>query len=549
MPAGTQREQLAAFATFLQTHTHLIEFGLRDFLPFVRNAASGLVAEAADARLAALKSRTWIARDPRPAAPTAFPLEARTFAGGKRAAAISADGKIAATASKEVLRIWRVEDGMQLHELAGHTREITDLALSPDGATGVSVARDATLRAWDFIAGACTQSVSVSGGYEGGYAEQVVLSADGRVVVTVNRYQVSVWDISTGTPRDLPRRAGHDPTSVALASDGRLALLAEHDCGQPPSSSIVSLWDLRSLTLLGKLVEGPGVSAVSMSADGRLGLTADWQARTLRVWDLRTGTCVRVLAGHSAAVTTGALTADGSMAVSGGLDGLRVWDVASGRCLREIEIDGGVLRVSITERAGFAVTVAFPRSARTPATPLWDLARGVGQAPAERHTCPVARLVWSPDGRRVASYAPPVILKGYQHPLIDDHAIRIWDAPSGACLERSSAPAEPIDLAFRSDGELTTSPARLNNPATPLSRTRDGRFVVRRAATATYPDPTLVLEDLTAGRIAATYVAGARVTAVSEILPDGRFVCGTGDGDVHFLHLVNGDASCPESLE
>ncbi|HUP38394.1 MAG TPA: hypothetical protein VNC82_23440 [Candidatus Limnocylindria bacterium] len=518
MPAASQRERLAAFATFFQTHTHLIEFGLRDFLPFVRNATSGIVSDAADARLAAMKDRTWIARDPRPPAPPEFPLKARTFPGGKRAAAISGDGETVATASGDVLHIWRAEDGRQMHELTGHTREITGLALSADGATCVSVAQDATLRVWDLIAGTCTRCLHVSDGY----ADHVVLSVHGRVAVTLHRYVVWIWDVSTGDCWLLPRPSDRGlPTSIALSTNARIVMLAHHDDEGSPSRSVVRLWDLRSLTPLATLVEGPVVGEVSMSADGRLGLTADWQARTVRIWDLRTRACLHVLEGHSAAVATVAVTADGKRAVSGGEDGLRVWDVATGHCLRAIPVEGGVRLVSITATADFAVTVAPHRQAKTPATPLWDLVRGIWQAPPERHTCPVARLIWSADGRHVTSYAPLVVLKGYEHPLADEHPIRVWDAESGGCIERRAELGESIER--RTAGSSTV----------------DGALLVRPAAAR--KDPTLMVEEPSSSRIAASYVAGSTVTALSEILPDGRFACGTWDGEVHFLRLVRGN--------
>src|SRR5262249_39304808 len=63
--------------------------------------------------------------------------------------------------------------------------------------------------------------------------------------------------------------------------------------------------------------------AVSASAD-----------RTVRLWDVPTGRCLRVLEGHQAAVTAVALSPDGRLALSGGEDRtLKLWRLATGRCL------------------------------------------------------------------------------------------------------------------------------------------------------------------------------------------------------------------------
>ena len=54
---------------------------------------------------------------------------------------------------------------------------------------------------------------------------------------------------------------------------------------------------------------------------------------TIRVWDLATGRCARLLEGHANTVRTVVLTPDGQYAVSGSEDGtIRVWDLPTGRC-------------------------------------------------------------------------------------------------------------------------------------------------------------------------------------------------------------------------
>ena len=55
--------------------------------------------------------------------------------------------------------------------------------------------------------------------------------------------------------------------------------------------------------------------------------------KTLRVWDLITGECLRTLNGHSGSVNCIAVTKDGRC-ISGSWDEtLRVWDIHTGKCL------------------------------------------------------------------------------------------------------------------------------------------------------------------------------------------------------------------------
>eukprot|EP00955_Chlamydomonas_euryale_P103546 365502-Chlamydomonas_euryale.AAC.4 len=58
---------------------------------------------------------------------------------------------------------------------------------------------------------------------------------------------------------------------------------------------------------------------------------------TLRVWDVRTGRCMREVPAHSDPVTAVDFSADGTLMVSSSLDGLlRLWDTQSGHCLKTV---------------------------------------------------------------------------------------------------------------------------------------------------------------------------------------------------------------------
>src|SRR5262249_59656701 len=61
-------------------------------------------------------------------------------------------------------------------------------------------------------------------------------------------------------------------------------------------------------------------------------------SNTVRLWDVETGRCLRVLEGHTDQVWSVALSADHRRALSGSNDcTVRLWDVETGRCLRVLE--------------------------------------------------------------------------------------------------------------------------------------------------------------------------------------------------------------------
>ena len=60
--------------------------------------------------------------------------------------------------------------------------------------------------------------------------------------------------------------------------------------------------------------------------------------RSLRVWDLKSGVCQRILEGHTDEVNSLTISPDGLRIISGGKDkSIRVWDLKKGDCLRTLE--------------------------------------------------------------------------------------------------------------------------------------------------------------------------------------------------------------------
>jgi WD40 repeat protein len=73
---------------------------------------------------------------------------------------------------------------------------------------------------------------------------------------------------------------------------------------------------------------------VAVLADGQRALSAA-DDRTLKLWDIQTGACLRTFEGHSEYVNSVALLPDGQRALSASQDRtLKLWDIQTGDCLR-----------------------------------------------------------------------------------------------------------------------------------------------------------------------------------------------------------------------
>ncbi|MDV7393630.1 WD40 repeat domain-containing protein, partial [Arthrospira platensis SPKY1] len=97
------------------------------------------------------------------------------------------------------------------------------------------------------------------------------------------------------------------------------------------------------------------VNAVAIAPDGKRAVSASWD-RTLKLWDLETGTELATLTGHSGSVRGVAIAPDGKRAVSASWDNtLKLWDLETGK---ELATFTGEAEMSSCAVAPDGVTVA-----------------------------------------------------------------------------------------------------------------------------------------------------------------------------------------------
>jgi len=415
---------------------------------------------------------------------------------------ISPDGRRAVSGSEDkTVRIWDLETGQCLRTLEGHSKQITSVSVSPDGRRAVSGSYDMTVRLWDLNSDQCLRTL------EGHSAvvECVSVSPDGRRAVSAGGWDntVRLWDLETG--QCLRTLEGHSDRvrSVSVSPDGRCAVSGSED-------KTVRLWDLETGQCQ-RTLEGhsSGVGIVSVSPDGRRAVSAGSWDNTIRLWDLETGQCLRTLEGHSAGVRSVCVSPDGRRAASASIDKtVRLWDLETGQCLRTLEGHrSGVESLSVSPDGRRAISGGgglFGANDNT--VRLWDLETGQCRRTLEGHSS----LVWSvsicPDGRRALSGS-------------EDMAVRLWDLDTGLCL-----------CTLQGHSHRVTS----------VGISPDGRRAVSGSN-----DKTVRLWDLETGQCLAVYHAGDPVRSAAFSLNCGRIVCGTRNGQMHFLTPINFPPSDP----
>ncbi|KAK3946803.1 WD40-repeat-containing domain protein [Pseudoneurospora amorphoporcata] len=100
------------------------------------------------------------------------------------------------------------------------------------------------------------------------------------------------------------------------------------------SDLLESNWNARLQTLEG---HSDVVGSVAFSPDGQR-LASGSGDRTIKIWDVASGSCLQTLEGHSDLVGSVAFSPDGQRLASGSADKtIKIWDPASGSCLQTLE--------------------------------------------------------------------------------------------------------------------------------------------------------------------------------------------------------------------
>ncbi|MCT7954377.1 NB-ARC domain-containing protein [Laspinema palackyanum] len=262
------------------------------------------------------------------------------------------------------------------------------------------------------------------------------------------------------------------------------------------------------------------VYAVTITPDGKQAVSAS-EDKTLKLWDLATGSELATLTGHSNSVYAVAITPDGKQALSASSDNtLKLWDLARGEELATLSgHSNSVYAVAITPDGKQAVSASSDNTLK-----LWDLATGEELATLWHTTSPVNAVAISPDGKQAVSAS-------------SDNTLKLWDLATGEELATLTGHDDWVNaVAISPDGKQAVS-ASLDNtlklwdlvtgselatlwhtsPVNAVAISPDGKQAVSASL-----DNTLKLWDLVTGEELATLAGHSYSVNAVAIAPDGK---------------------------
>lgn len=291
-----------------------------------------------------------------------------------RSTVISASANFMASASEDTtIRAWDISSGTLKQRFTGYTSGIWLMSISANGKFLAIAKETGSVQILSIETGSIKREITVDG--RAGPVDSLAISSTGQFLAMRqnvksettmderHRTTVSIWNVSEGIKeKDLLLEDTNAHTPMAISPNGKcVAALA-------PGSNWIWKWDDAGGEP--ELLKGHNdrINSLVISYDGIFIITAS-DDKTVRVWDIKTGTEQRVLEGHKCPVKLAAISKNSEFIISASEDGLvQIWDWRTGVVQRIVQRYGDHIQaLAVSKEGRFVMSASEGRIVR-----LWD---------------------------------------------------------------------------------------------------------------------------------------------------------------------------------
>jgi len=440
---------------------------------------------------------------------------AQTIAGEKDVTclAISPDGRLIASGSQDgSVSLWSAWSGKLKVSFSKHKGKVQNLLFSPDGANMVSASNDDhTVQVWNVKTG---KEQALFSNYDGG---GIAFASDGASIAVASNELLTIWKPKSGEKK-VVYHGFIKIRGVLFSPDHKILAISLGDY----SVRLLSLESGKELYHL----EGASYlnPAMAFSSDGRRLAVGSWKGE-VTLWNMETGESMATLSGVHGVITGVFFDPNGKRLIASGTDGeIHLWDIKSGKEISALNAYAGAVRGAAISPDGNAM-VSYHKDN---VIRIWDLKTLLGHVVLKGYLGTPTSIVYSPTGDSLfAGYSNKRVLmwdvqtgrKIRAFPPVDAGISQVAISPDGNVLVAADG-KKKIHFWDVKTGKAIIRLTDADDVAiSGISFSPDGKLLASASG-----DKTIRLWDIASGREMARLTGHNAAVSIVSFSPDGKLL-------------------------